>query len=92
MSLVVIYKELKDIMFAPPPIRFSKKCKRCGLRYPGKENQCVHCSNLTDVEVDELLQQKKKEHKTSASIGKLFFYIAILIFIGFVIFAVSSVV
>lgn len=76
-------------MFAPPPIRFSKKCKRCGLRYPRKEVQCVHCTNLTDVEVEELLQQKKKEHKTSAGIGKLFFYIAILLFIGLVIIAVS---
>jgi len=76
-------------MFAPPPIRFSKKCKRCGLRYPRKEVQCVHCSNLTDVEVEELLQQKKKEHKTSAEIGKLFFYIAVLLFIGLVIIALS---
>ena len=76
-------------MFAPPPVRFSKKCKRCGLRYPRQEVQCVHCSNLTDVEVEELLQQKKKEHKTSASIGKLFFYIAILLFIGLVIITVS---
>ena len=76
-------------MFAPPPIRISKKCKRCGLRYPGKEIQCVHCSNLTDVEVDALLEQKKKEHKTSVNIGKLFFYIAILIFIGFVLISVS---
>ena len=76
-------------MFAPPPIRFSKKCKRCGLHYPRKEIQCVHCSNLTDIEVDELLQQKKKEHKTSANLGKLFFYIAIIIFIGFAIIALS---
>ena len=76
-------------MFAPPPIRFSKKCKRCGLRYPRKEVQCVHCSTLTDIEVEELLQQKKKEHKTSSSIGKLFFYIAILLFIGLVIITVS---
>ena len=76
-------------MFAPPAIRFSKKCKRCSLRYPGKENQCVHCSNLTDVEVEELLQKKKKEHKASANIGKLFFYIAILILIGFAIISVS---
>jgi len=74
-------------MYALPPIRFSIKCKRCGLRYPRKEMQCVHCANLTDVEVDELLLRKKKEHKTSASIGKLFFYIAILIFIGLAIIA-----
>ena len=49
--------------------------------------ECVHCTNLTDSEVEELLLQKKKEHKTSANIGKFFLYIAILIFIGMAIIA-----
>jgi len=49
--------------------------------------ECVHCKNLTDIEVEELLLQKKREHKTSASIGKLFLYIAILILIGIALMA-----
>jgi len=69
-------------MFVPPPIRFSNKCKRCGLRYPGKEKDCVHCSNLSDIEVKDLLLKKKKEHKASANIGRLFLFITILIVIG----------
>jgi len=32
--------------------------------------------------VEAMLLQKKKEHKTSASIGLLFFWIAVLIVIG----------
>ena len=69
-------------MFAPPPIRFSKKCKRCGLRYPRKDKQCLHCADLTDTEIKEMLLQKKQEHKTSANIGRLFLFITILIVIG----------
>lgn len=69
-------------MLAPPAIRFSRKCSRCGLRFPRREARCVHCSVLSDAEVEAMLLQKKKEHKTSASIGLLFFWIAVLIVIG----------
>ena len=48
-------------MLAPPPIRFSKKCKRCGLRYPRKDKQCLHCGNLTDTEIKEMLLQKNND-------------------------------
>lgn len=74
-------------MFAPPPIRFSNKCKRCGLRYPRKAKECVHCSNLTDLEMEEMLVQKRSAHKNTANIGKLFFYIALLILAGMIIIA-----
>jgi len=74
-------------MLVPPPIGFSNKCKRCGLRYPGKERECVHCSNLTDVQMEEMLEQKRSAHKNTANLGKLFFYIMLLILIGMVIFA-----
>jgi len=72
-------------MLVPPPISFSNKCKRCGLRYPAKATECVHCSNLTDSETEEMLLHKKSAHKNTANIGKLFFYIALLILIGTVL-------
>lgn len=72
-------------MHFPIRVRFSNKCKRCGLRYPIKANACVHCSHLSDSEMEEMLLDKKNAHENTANIGKLFFYIAILIFIGMVI-------
>ena len=72
-------------MFAPPPIRFSNKCNRCGLRYPRKAGKCVHCSDLSDVEIEDMLLHKRQAHKNTANIGKLFLYITILIVIGFII-------
>lgn len=75
-------------MYAPPPIRFSNKCKRCGLRYPRIASNCIHCDGLTDVDMENMLLQKKRAHTNTANIGKLFFYIAILIIIGMAVFAV----
>jgi len=74
-------------MFAPPPIRFSNKCKRCGLRYPRKAGKCVHCDGLTDAQMKAMLLQKRRAHKNTANIGKLFFYIAMLILVGLAIAA-----
>jgi len=75
-------------MFIPPPIRFSNKCKRCGLRYPQKAKECVHCSKLTDLEMEDMLLTKKSAHKNTANIGKLFLYISALIIVGMVIAAI----
>jgi len=75
-------------MLVLPPIRLSNKCKRCGLRYPAKAAECVHCSKLTDSEMEEMLLDKKSAHKNTANIGKLFFYIALLMLIGIIAIAV----
>ena len=78
-------------MFAPPPIRFSNKCKRCGLRYPRRAGECVHCKGLSDKEMEEMLANKRRAHVNTAAIGKLFFYIALLILLGFVVLSFSCV-
>ncbi len=75
-------------MFAPVPIRFSKKCKRCGLRTPRTESDCVHCKGLSDGEVETLLLEKKSQHKSTANIGKLFLYITLLIVIGLLLLSI----
>ena len=76
-------------MFAPSPIRFSNKCKRCGLRYPRRAGRCVHCTGLSDAEMREMLARKRSAHKNTANIGKLFFYIALLILLGILVFSFS---
>lgn len=72
-------------MYAPPPIRFSNKCKRCGLRYPRKAGVCVHCSNLTDQQMQEMLLEKRSAHKNTANIGKLLLYITAIIIVAMVL-------
>jgi len=68
-------------IFIPPPINNTKKCTRCGLQYPIKEDACAHCKDLTDQEVEELLSKLKEEHEGNSNIGKFFIYVAALLVI-----------
>jgi len=74
-------------MQVPIPIRYSKKCERCGLRYPSDEEHCEHCFNLSDKEVDELKSRIREEQKSNMNLGRLFFYICILFLIGILVMA-----
>lgn len=73
------------MIFIPPPLRLSKKCQRCGLRYPFKSEQCVHCADLSESELEELKIKIKQQHKAHKNLGMLFIYIAVLIFIGMLV-------
>lgn len=74
------------MLFIPPRIVLTKKCPRCLLRYPRREQQCTHCTNLNDSEVDALKLRVKEEHKGNASLGRLFIYFAILLTIGMALY------
>ena len=77
-------------MQVPIRIRLTKKCKRCGLRYPQKQSACVHCTGLSDLDVDALKTRYKNEKEGNANLGRLLLYIAILIFIGMLIFSMNN--
>lgn len=69
-------------MLVPIRIRFSRKCKRCGLRYPRREASCIHCNNLSDRELADLKARIREEKTAHGRLGLLFLYIAGLIVIG----------
>ena len=69
------------MMQVPIRVRFSTKCNRCGKRYPKEERECVHCSDLSDREVEELKLRFQEEHITNTNLGKLFIYISMLLLI-----------
>ena len=56
------------------------KCMRCGLKYKESEYTCPHCAGKTNAEIirDIHIPHSKQLEKTS-SIGRQFFYIAIII-------------
>jgi len=71
----------------PPPINQTKKCDRCGLHYSVNETDCIHCKDLSDNEVIELIERINHEQHGNANLGKFFIYVAILIIIGMLIIA-----
>ena len=78
-------------MQVPIRISLTRKCKRCGLRYPQKESVCMHCTGLSDQEVEELKTRYKNEQKGNANLGRLLLYIAALILIGMIIFFLDEI-
>ena len=76
-------------MQVPIKIKFTKKCPRCGLRYPQKEAACTHCTNLSDWEVKELQEKYGSYHEGNANLGRLFLYIATVLIVVMVVVVVS---
>lgn len=74
-------------MFIPPPVHETKKCTRCGLLYPKDENECSHCSELTDKEVINLKEDFVEEQKGNSELGKLFLFISSIVALIMIILA-----
>ncbi len=75
-------------MHFPINLRYSRKCERCGRRYPEKEINSVHCHDLSDREVEELKLRIEEEHISNVNLGYLFFYIFIVLIIGMIVLIV----
>jgi ribosomal protein L37E len=56
----------------------TQKCKRCGLRYKFNEENCPHCHGLNEVELNQLLQRIKKEHRGNVELGKRLLFAAVI--------------
>jgi hypothetical protein len=72
-------------MQLPIRIRLTRKCKRCGLRYPRNVTACTHCVRLSDSEVEDLKKTYAAYHVGNASLGRLFFFIAAVVIIIMII-------
>ncbi len=74
----------------PLKIKLTKKCQRCGLRYPRKEKECSHCKNLTDREVENLRAKMEEEHESNKNMGRLFMYISLLLLAFMVAYVLTT--
>jgi ribosomal protein L37E len=77
-----------SIMQLPIKIKLTKKCKRCGLRYPAKEESCTHCTGLSDKEVEVLKEQYQNERAGNANLGWLFLFITALIVVAMIVVSI----
>jgi len=69
----------------PLRISFTRKCRRCGLRYPEQETVCPHCNGLTDEQVRKIRLRHQNEQVGVANLGRLLLYIAGLLVVVMVI-------
>lgn len=61
------------------PIRKTRKCSRCGLKYPAKDEFCKHCKDLNEVQIKALQKQHQQSLKSNRKLGVLFGFITIAI-------------
>jgi len=60
----------------------TKKCLRCGLQYPIKNDECSHCSEFkTTYELNAFKQQLANGKKERNNLGLRFLFIMLVIII-----------
>ncbi|GAB4192114.1 MAG: hypothetical protein Tsb002_21520 [Wenzhouxiangellaceae bacterium] len=63
-------------MQVPIHVRKRQTCKRCGLNYDIDEPSCVHCAELSDIEVAALKERYRQERVGNHQLGMILFYLA----------------
>ena len=57
--------------------RPTKKCERCGLGYPEKEEHCPHCHDISDADLPRFKEWIAQQGEKHRRMGKMFFVAAI---------------
>ncbi len=64
----------------------TKKCNRCGLRYTIDNEECPHCSGLSDGEVKNLKQRFILEQIANSRLGTKMLLAAIVLLMFLILF------
>ncbi len=66
-------------------------CPRCGLYYPSKYSECLHCAELSDVEAREYGEQFRNEvNHTSRPLAKFFLWSVVAVLMLMIIIVTGS--
>jgi len=70
--------------FLLPPIRKSRSCDRCGLRYPaeddaGEGDACPHCDGMTDSELVQLKDKIELRRKSLRDLAYRLYLLAAIV-------------
>lgn len=63
-----------------------KKCDRCLSVYKPELDKCPHCKNLTDSEVKQLIEERKKNNPFFNKTAKLFYILLTMILLLMLLF------
>lgn len=55
----------------------TKRCDRCGLRYPKDEDKCTHCKDVSDSELAAFKEEIEAQRESGARLGFIFLVIAL---------------
>ena len=57
----------------------TRKCERCGLRYPVDQDACPHCTGLSESQLDALKARIARRHVANGRLGRGFLLGAVAI-------------
>ncbi len=60
----------------------TRKCQRCGLRYPKEAEKCTHCGELGERELNQLRQTIDEHRQSNRRLGLIFVVAAVLLLFG----------
>ena len=63
-----------------------KKCERCRMVYMEELEKCPHCIDLSDSQVIQLIEARKRNNPFLNKIAKLFYILLTIIFIIMITF------
>lgn len=78
-------------MLGPSFLRFAhskptRRCERCGLRYPEDKQECPHCAHLDGHALQLLLRKRKQESEAIARMGRFMFALAAALIVIFAVY------
>ncbi len=63
-------------VFLPVRIWRSRSCERCGLRFSVSDEQCPHCTQLSDREVENLKERMAEQQVAHKQLGRILLVVA----------------
>ncbi len=76
---------MRLIFLPPPPLRKTKRCKRCSLAYLAKKPNCPHCFGINELELADLKHRYERQRRAASNLGKWFAFIAVIIFLALIL-------
>lgn len=73
-----------------PPHEPVRVCQRCELQTPKKYSECVHCSDLSDRQLQLFLEEHQAQKQANSKIGFYFAMAAVIIFVLMVLSAIDA--
>ncbi len=62
-----------------PPQNPTRICDRCNLQTPKDSTDCIHCSNLSDIGLHDMLQKHQEQLEANKKLAHFFIIAAIII-------------
>jgi hypothetical protein len=62
------------------PTKPLKVCPRCKLQTPEEQSDCIHCTGLSETQLQSLIEEHQNQLEGNAKLGRVFLLAAAVLF------------